>query len=58
MSASFTVVIPTLNEADSLRACIKHLRLLHSEVEIIVADGGSSDDTIRIAESDSPRRTN
>jgi rSAM/selenodomain-associated transferase 2 len=26
---------------------------LHSEVEIIVADGGSSDDTIRIAESES-----
>ena len=52
MSATFTVVIPTLNEADNIRSCITHLRQLKSDVEVVVADGGSRDDTVRIAESE------
>ena len=52
MSATFTVVIPKLNEADNIRSCITHLRKLKSDAEIVVADGGSRDDTVRIAESE------
>ena len=48
----FTVVIPTLNEADRLRACIQRVRHLNRAAQIIVADGGSTDDTIGIAKQE------
>lgn len=41
-----SVVIPTLNAATHLRAC---LELLKGADEVIVADGGSSDATVAIA---------
>ncbi len=48
---SFTVIIPALNEAETIGACITHIDTGQSNVEIIVVDGGSSDDTANIAET-------
>ncbi len=47
----FSVIIPTLNEAEMIRTCIQHVRqaTLDANVEIIVVDGGSSDQTIVLA---------
>ncbi|MHC4066623.1 MAG: glycosyltransferase, partial [Planctomycetota bacterium] len=43
-----SVVIPTLNEADHIAWCIRSIQ--HAPViEIIVADGGSRDETVPIA---------
>jgi glycosyltransferase involved in cell wall biosynthesis len=44
-----SVVIPTLNEAENLDALLARLGEMDSELEIIVADGGSSDGTADIA---------
>ena len=43
-----SVIIPTLNEALNIRSCVEAARrtYLSSEVEIIVADGGSTDRTV------------
>lgn len=43
---TLSVVIPVLNERDSLPAAIAALRASHGIAEIIVADGGSSDGTL------------
>jgi rSAM/selenodomain-associated transferase 2 len=42
-----SVVIPALNEAEAIAACVEAARDVYSEqeVEIVVADGGSSDGT-------------
>ncbi len=48
MSTRLSVIIPTLNEADRLPATLASLGR-HDDVEIIVADGGSSDATLQIA---------
>ncbi|MDF1578796.1 MAG: TIGR04283 family arsenosugar biosynthesis glycosyltransferase [Desulfurivibrionaceae bacterium] len=48
-TSKISVIIPTLNEADNLRATLESLRP-GRDLEIIVADGGSSDATVRIAE--------
>jgi rSAM/selenodomain-associated transferase 2 len=45
-----SVVIPAINEADSLPATVAHVRLNESIREIIVVDGGSTDRTPEIAE--------
>jgi glycosyltransferase involved in cell wall biosynthesis len=42
-----SVVIPVLNERDSLPATIAALRACHGIMEIIVADGGSTDGTVQ-----------
>jgi glycosyltransferase involved in cell wall biosynthesis len=50
----FSVVIPCLNEADTLEICLKKIRKAFDENkingEIIVADNGSTDDSVGIAE--------
>ncbi len=49
-----TVVVPTLNEADAIGACLE--RILAQEtgpsvdiVEVLVVDGGSTDETVEVA---------
>jgi len=45
-----SIIIPTLNESDSLPITLKSLQTFrHSRIEIIVVDGGSCDNTISIA---------
>lgn len=47
----FSVVIPTLNEAAIIKQQIRYIRGLNESAEIIVADGGSSDETVQIAKN-------
>ena len=47
----FSVIIPTLNEAKTISACISNIRSMEPDTEVIVADGGSRDATIQVAES-------
>ncbi|MFC2095672.1 glycosyltransferase [Candidatus Bipolaricaulota bacterium] len=44
-----SVVIPVLNESERIAACIASVRRDYScdDVEIIVVDGGSTDDTMQ-----------
>ena len=48
LGLSLSVVIPALNAAETLPGC---LALLGGADEVIVVDGGSADETVRIAES-------
>jgi rSAM/selenodomain-associated transferase 2/rSAM/selenodomain-associated transferase 1 len=47
--SEFSVVIPTLNEEESIGDCVARIRAIDPDVEVIIADGGSADETIRIA---------
>jgi len=47
--SKLSIIIPTLNEADKLGAALESLRP-GRDLEVIVADGGSSDATVAIAE--------
>ena len=49
-----SVIIPTLNEAENIRACLQAARQDYSsdEVEIIVVDGGSLDETLELIPKD------
>jgi len=53
-SLELSIVMPCLNEADTLAICIKKaqrvLREQHIEGEVVVADNGSKDGSIEIAE--------
>ncbi len=51
MSSFISVIIPTLNEADSIKQTLEALKFSAQNVEIIVVDGGSRDETVSIAES-------
>ena len=44
-----SIIIPTLNEAHSIRSTLDRVRRVRSSLEVIVVDGGSSDRTIEIA---------
>lgn len=46
---TISAVIPTLNEAAELQATVERLRSNREVIEIIVADGGSSDETVALA---------
>ncbi len=51
---ALSIIIPTYNEESSISDLLKHLKAGISsdqESEIIVVDGGSNDDTVRIVES-------
>lgn len=48
-SQHYTVIIPTLNEADWVSKTIKRVQELQPEIEIIVVDGGSGDGTVNYA---------
>ncbi len=43
-----SIIIPTLNEAERIKETIPRLRL-SEEVEIVVVDGGSRDNTVKLA---------
>ncbi|MFX4263022.1 TIGR04283 family arsenosugar biosynthesis glycosyltransferase [Pelotomaculum propionicicum] len=43
-----TVVIPTYNESETIKETVEHLRAWSDILEIIVADGGSSDGTVQL----------
>jgi rSAM/selenodomain-associated transferase 2 len=45
----FSVIVPVFNEASLIRPFLQHLRDRAREAEIIVADGGSIDDTADLA---------
>lgn len=49
MMQTISVVIPTLNEAEALPETVRHLKANAEITEIIVVDGGSSDDTANMA---------
>jgi len=62
---SVSIVIPTLNAGRTLPACLESIKRQQYEgpVEIVVADGGSTDETLAVAGKygcvivDNPRRT-
>lgn len=45
-----SIIIPTLNEEEHIGKLIRHLRDNPHNVQVIVADGNSSDQTVEIAE--------
>lgn len=45
-----SVIIPSLNEERYLDETLRHVLALPGKFEIIVSDGGSADDTLKIAE--------
>ena len=48
--SKYSVIIPTLNEEKYLPAVLEHLINIDEDIEIIIADGGSVDSTVKIAE--------
>ncbi|MGE0246584.1 MAG: TIGR04283 family arsenosugar biosynthesis glycosyltransferase [Pyrinomonadaceae bacterium] len=51
MSVDVSIIIPTLNEATEIGRTLDELRTLAGSFEIIVADGGSTDETCELAKS-------
>ncbi|MCY7272176.1 MAG: TIGR04283 family arsenosugar biosynthesis glycosyltransferase [Phormidesmis sp. CAN_BIN44] len=50
--SSVSIVIPTLNEASSLRRTLRQLAILDPPaLEVLVIDGGSQDETVAIAQT-------
>jgi rSAM/selenodomain-associated transferase 2 len=46
---SISVILPTLNEAAELPESLRRLRMVPEVKEVIIADGGSRDDTVKLA---------
>ena len=51
-SKPVSIIIPTFNEAGTIRDTIEHLRPFSEFVEVIVADGGSNDGTPDLVKSE------
>ncbi|XP_052252151.1 uncharacterized protein LOC127858850 isoform X2 [Dreissena polymorpha] len=53
-SPMWSIIIPTLNEAQNIKACLQNISesisMLSSVSEIVVSDGGSVDDTVHIVD--------
>ncbi|MFA5984674.1 MAG: TIGR04283 family arsenosugar biosynthesis glycosyltransferase [Methylococcaceae bacterium] len=45
----FSIIIPTLNEAEIIDSCLTTLQPLRGQCQLIVVDGGSSDATLELA---------
>jgi len=54
----YSVIIPTFNKEIYLRENIRSIKKLNSDAEIIIADGGSNDDTLKIAEEENVKLIN
>ena len=50
MRPELSIIIPTLNESDNLKNTLPQITRIES-IEVIVVDGGSTDDTIEVATS-------
>ena len=48
---TISVIIPTLNEEKNIEKCIKSIKNQNTSVEILIVDGGSTDNTLQIAQS-------
>ena len=49
--SKLSIIIPTLNEADIVAGALTRLQSLRSDnIELIIADGGSTDNTVALAE--------
>ena len=49
-TAKYSIIVPTLNEEEFLPKLIDHLSQFDEEIELIIADGGSTDSTLKLAE--------
>lgn len=49
MPLKYSVVIPVYNERENLASCIRSVRRLNSDCQIIVSDGGSQDGSLEVA---------
>lgn len=49
-NGSISVIIPTLSEAGELPETLRRVRRVPEVKEVIIADGGSQDDTLKLAE--------
>lgn len=47
--SKYSVIIPTLNEEKYLPLVLEHLKKIDEDLEVIIADGGSEDNTIKMA---------
>lgn len=50
MGALISVIIPVLNEANGIVDTLEHVNSLKGNKEVIVVDGGSTDQTVQLAE--------
>lgn len=48
---TYSIIIPTLNEEVNIHKLLAYLKNFKEDIEIIISDGGSTDNTIKIAES-------
>ncbi len=56
-SITISIIIPTLNSARTLKDCLDSIAIQDypkDKIEIIIADGGSTDDTMAIINSTNP----
>ena len=52
---TFSIIVPTLNAAATLQACLDSIaRQTYSDFEVVLVDGGSTDATVDIAKSFAP----
>jgi glycosyltransferase involved in cell wall biosynthesis len=51
MAASTLIVIPAFNESAALPGTIDDIRAVHPEMDVVVIDDGSTDDTASVAEA-------
>jgi len=51
MKIVVSIIIPTLNEAASIKPTLEAIKSFGENVEIIIVDGASADETVSIAES-------
>ncbi len=47
---SISIIIPTLNEQENIECLLVHIKKHYRDCEVIISDGGSSDNTVAIAQ--------